>query len=183
LEEAQLIRAILDGDEAARDQMVAQHQRRLLATAWHFLGPQDPEAEDAVQETFLAAFKALPGFEGRSSLYTWLNHICVNQCFTLLRKRKRLLATEREDLERLAEAKAEPVQHASAEQAMVLARRRKLGEWMGKLNDKCRQILDLRFVQDKALAQIKEDLRVPIGTVASRLRRCQQQLQAIAGKS
>lgn len=183
LEDAEIIKGVRAGDEAAKDALVRQHHRRLLATAWHFLGHQDEEAEDMVQETFLAAFKSLDRFEGRSSLYTWLNHICVNHCFTLLRKRKRLLATEREDMERLLAPAADSARDAADAQEQRRQRQEKLKVWIGKLGGKCAEILRLRLGEELPMAEIKERLKVPLGTVASRLRRCQASLHEQARRS
>lgn len=183
MEDADIVKGVLAGDEAAKEALVQKHQRRLLATAWHFLGAQDPEAEDVVQETLLAAFKSLERFEGRSSLYTWLNHICVNHCFTLLRKRKRLLATEREDLERLLAPAAEALKEAAAAEQHKHRRLQQLKEWIAKLGGNCTEILHLRMAEGLPLADIKERLKVPLGTVASRLRRCQASLQVLARRS
>jgi RNA polymerase sigma-70 factor (ECF subfamily) len=181
VQESALIAALKAGDPAAQEALVQAYRRRLLATAWHFLGPQDPDAEDVVQDTLMAAFKSIAGFEGRSSLYTWLNHICVNHCFSLLRKRKRLVATEAQDLERLVDGGAT----ARAEEEAQLARRRRelLKGWIEGMDGLCREILSLRFLGGLPLAEIKEKLRVPLGTVASRLRRCQLSLQEKARQS
>lgn len=183
MDDAELIKGILAGKEEAKDALVGLYRRRLLATAWHFLGPQDAEAEDMVQETFLAAFRALDRFESRSSLYTWLNHICVNQCFTQLRKRKRLLATESQDLELLLAPAAEGARQQAAAEQLKRQRLEKLKGWIAKLGGKCQEILQLRFSEGLALAEIKEHLKVPLGTVASRLRRCQADLQEVARRS
>jgi RNA polymerase sigma-70 factor (ECF subfamily) len=173
LQEAALIAVLKAGDGAAQEALDQAYRRRLLATAWHFLGPRDPDAEDVVQDTLLAAFKAIGGFEGRSSLYTWLNHICVNHCFTLLRKRKRALATETEDLERLLGPASLNVQAAQAEAAQLARRQELLNGWIGSMEGPCKQILTLRFLAGHSLAEIKDRLKLPQGTVASRLRRCQ----------
>lgn len=181
MDESRLIAALKSGDPAAQEALDRAYRQRLLATAWHILGPRDPDAEDAVQEAFLAAHRGIGAFEGRSSLYTWLNHICVNSCYNQVRKRKRLLATEAQDLDRLLT----PASLAQAPEEADLWRRRReqLKAWIRGLSGDCAKILDLRFVQGLALAQIKESLKVPMGTVASRLRRCQQALQAKARES
>lgn len=174
MQDAELIAALKAQSAAAQEALVQAYRRRLLATAWHFLGHQDPDAEDVVQESFLAAFKGIGGFEGRSGLYTWLNHICVNQCFSLVRKRKRLVMTEAQDLETLL-SPAAMAQDADEQQ---LAKRRKelLKEWIKGLEAHCQEILGLRFTGGLGLAEIKDKLKIPLGTVASRLRRCQAAL-------
>jgi len=81
------------GDEAAFGQLVAAHRRELLAHGYRMLGsPQD--AEDAVQESLLAAWRGLPGFAGRSSLRTWLYRICTNACLRVAERRRRLLSPD-----------------------------------------------------------------------------------------
>jgi RNA polymerase sigma-70 factor (TIGR02960 family) len=77
------------GDEAAFEQLVGGHRRELLAHGYRMLGsPQD--AEDAVQESLLAAWRGLPGFAGRSSLRTWLYRICTNACLRVAERRRRV---------------------------------------------------------------------------------------------
>jgi RNA polymerase sigma-70 factor (ECF subfamily) len=176
LPEAPLLEALRRQDGPAQEALVRAYLQRLLATAWHFLGHQDPDAEDVVQETLLAAFKGMDGFEGRSGLYTWLNHICVNQCFSLLRKRRRALATETEDLERLLAPASLDRQAQEAEQARLARRQELLKGWIGAMGAPCQRILQLRFLDGHSLAEIKDRLKVPQGTVASRLRRCQASL-------
>ena len=174
MNDAELISGILAGQDAAKEALYRTYRQRLYATACHFLGWQDAEAEDAVQDTFMAALQGLAGFEGRSSLYTWLNHICVNHCYGRLRARQRQVATQKEDLELLLKPEA-----ASQEQDL---RSQRLQGWIGSLGKDCRELIGLRFISDLAIAEIKERLKLPIGTVASRLARCQEKLKKIAHK-
>jgi RNA polymerase sigma-70 factor (TIGR02960 family) len=94
--EADLLDRARAGDEAAFEQLVAGHHRELLAHGYRMLGsPQDAEdAEDAVQESLLAAWRGLPGFAGRSSLRTWLYRICTNACLRVAERRRRVLSPD-----------------------------------------------------------------------------------------
>jgi RNA polymerase sigma-70 factor, ECF subfamily len=85
--EARLLQAGLAGDRGALDQLLALYERRLLAICHGILGHAD-DAEDAVQETFLRALRALPRFRKDSSFRTWLLRIAVNVCLNWKRDRR-----------------------------------------------------------------------------------------------
>ncbi len=89
--EGELLKAARAGDEGAFGQLVASHRRALHAHCYRMLGSIQ-DAEDALQETLLSAWRALPRFEGRSSLTSWLYRIATNACLKALERRpKRLL--------------------------------------------------------------------------------------------
>ncbi len=79
--------ALQSGDRAEFARFVEYFSPQIYRLALKMLhDPQD--AEDALQETFIKSLRALPGFEGRSSLSTWLYRIALNEILMLLRKRK-----------------------------------------------------------------------------------------------
>jgi len=78
-EDADFIRRVVSRDPAACRQLVRQHHSRLLAVARPLVGVS---AEDVVQEAWLQAFRALPRFEGRSTLNTWLTRIVLNAAYS-----------------------------------------------------------------------------------------------------
>ena len=85
-DQAELLRHAMAGDHAALEMLFAQHNRALYQTALRLLGnPED--AEDALQEGMLAAYRNLRRFEGRSQFSTWLTRIVINAA--LMRRRSR----------------------------------------------------------------------------------------------
>src|SRR5215471_4680150 len=74
-----LIERCLKGDQAAWDQIVQQHWRKVFNLAYKFVGRHD-EAEDLAQDIFLKIFKALGTFERRANFQTWLISISRNLC-------------------------------------------------------------------------------------------------------
>ena len=90
--EAALLARLRSGDEAAFAALVRLHHRALLAVARSLL--PGGEAEEVVQEGWLNAYRALPTFEGRSALRTWLTRIVINQAQMRLRRAGRELSLE-----------------------------------------------------------------------------------------
>jgi RNA polymerase sigma-70 factor (ECF subfamily) len=72
------------GDQTAFDELVARYRQELQVHCYRILGSAQ-DAEDALQETLLTAWRSLGGFEGRSSLRTWLYRIATSRCLNLLR--------------------------------------------------------------------------------------------------
>jgi RNA polymerase sigma-70 factor (ECF subfamily) len=86
------VRALVEqhkkGDTSAFDEIVRRHAPRLLSHARMRLGDRQA-AEDAVQETFLRAYRAMPRFDGDFHLQAWLHRICTNVCYDELDRRRR----------------------------------------------------------------------------------------------
>jgi RNA polymerase sigma-70 factor (ECF subfamily) len=113
LPEPDVLAAARRGDEAAFDRLVTRHRRELYAHCYRMLGSVQ-DAEDALQESLLGAWRGLAGFEGRSSLRTWLYRISTNACLRLIARRpSRILSPDRgpprRDTGDLGEPVTEPV--------------------------------------------------------------------------
>ncbi len=86
---------VAPGDREAFERLVATHRRELHAHCYRLLGSLQ-DAEDALQETLLAAWRGLAGFEGRSSLRTWLYRIATNASLRVAERRpRRVLSSDR----------------------------------------------------------------------------------------
>lgn len=96
-EDPALLENLRAGNHDAFAALVHANTGRLLAVARRMLR-QEQEAQDAVQEAFLSAFKALSSFEGQCRLSTWLHRIAVNACLMRLRRRERRPEEAIEDL-------------------------------------------------------------------------------------
>jgi RNA polymerase sigma-70 factor, ECF subfamily len=111
--ESELLDAARGGDEEAFRQLVEPHRKGLHAHCYRMLGSVH-DADDAVQDALLRAWRALEGFEGRSSLRSWLYRITTNACLDVISRRpQRVLPIEREPAHdpnhELADAVNEPV--------------------------------------------------------------------------
>lgn len=84
-----LLEAVRGGSEAAFRVLYRRHTPRLLQLVLRVVGGTVADAEDVLQETWIAAVAALGGFRGDASFRTWLTGIAINRCRVLLRKRGR----------------------------------------------------------------------------------------------
>jgi RNA polymerase sigma-70 factor, ECF subfamily len=86
--EAELLAACRRREMRAFEQIYRSHGARLKSLAHHILGNRQ-DAEDAVQETFLKLYRGIEGFQGQSSIGTWLCRIAINVSYDLARRRQR----------------------------------------------------------------------------------------------
>jgi RNA polymerase sigma-70 factor (ECF subfamily) len=179
MEDRELVRKILEKDPSAEELLVRLHRETLRRVCVHILGYGDPDIEDILQDTFTAAFQNLGTFGFRSSLAHWLRQICVHLCYRRWRKRKRMVVLEMEKIEQLLtpEALSRP-----GDEGQEVERARKteaLEKGKQGLGKPCRDLISLRDEKGKSYADISEALRVPMGTVMSRLARCREMLREL----
>ncbi|MCI0518684.1 MAG: RNA polymerase sigma factor [Chloroflexi bacterium] len=124
------------------------------------------EAEDAAQETFIAAHRALPGYRGQSEVKTWLIAIAVNQCRARLRRRqsRQRLHAALQALHLAGPAPSSPEAAAAQNEADRL-----LWRAVDALDEKHRLVVLLRYVHELSAAEIAAALDTSEGTVHSRL--------------
>jgi RNA polymerase sigma-70 factor (ECF subfamily) len=131
------------------------------------------DAEDVVQETFAGAFRGIDGFEGRSSVGTWLTRILVTQAAKLRRDRKRPTPQPLETIE----GRGSELRASSQGGVASAERRMDLHAALALLSPEHRQILVLREFEQLSYEEMAEILGVPRGTVESRLHRARGELR------
>ena len=165
--------------------LVERYQGRAYRLALRVLRDEDA-ARDAVQEAFVKAYTALERFEGRSSFFTWLYRLVINQCIDMRRREHGDRRVEWREGDVLEEAEL-PLAPEAAELAPALpvdlAARSELREHMAsaieKLPDATRETLLLREVDGLSYAEIAEAQGIPKGTVMSRLHYARRKLQEL----
>ena len=168
------------GDPAAFAQLVEANQRNVYNLALRMVN--DPqEAEDVLQETFLSAYTALPGFEGRSSLSTWLYRIASNASLMRLRKKQPEMASIDEPLE-LEEGDSFPrqfVDWSSLPEGELLTEesRRVMDEAVAGLPEGLRIVFILRDIEGLSTQETGEVLELSEGAVKTRLHRARLALR------
>ena len=158
LQEQAWIDAARNGDPLAFEQLIHLYEKRVFALTRRMCkNPAD--AEEAAQETFLAAWQGLKFFRGESSFSTWLYRLASNACVDLLRKEGRHRAAagpSLNDEEVLLEIQDEaPSPHALAEQAEL---KEQIEAGLASLPEEYREVLILREIHQQSYDEISEIL-------------------------
>ena len=172
-DEAALLAALRAGDKAAFAELVAAYSARIYNVALKLLG--DPiEAEDALQETFLSAYRAIDRFEGRSSLGTWLYRIATNASLMRLRKRREALSLDEPvELEDGASVSRQLVDWSHVPEDVLLSAevRQIMDAAIAELPDTLRATFVLRDIESLSGAETAEVLGISLAAMKSRLHR------------
>jgi RNA polymerase sigma-70 factor (ECF subfamily) len=179
--EAALLARLRAGEENAYEELVRNESRHLLAVARRLLRNEE-DAQDAVQQAFLSAFRALPAFNGQSRITTWLHRIVTNAALMKLRTRGRqpedsiedLLPTFLEDGHH-TEQFSEWTLPAEAK-LLRLEARAHVRAAIDALPDSYRTVLLLRDIEELSTEETAQTLGVTPNTVKIRLHRARQAL-------
>ncbi|NOQ98400.1 MAG: sigma-70 family RNA polymerase sigma factor [Calditrichae bacterium] len=173
----ELIARFQDGDTYAFDQLVRRYKDPLLNFIFRFIGDLN-ESEDLVQDTFYRVYKNKHYYKEVAKFSTWIYTIAGNLAKTELRKRKRRrifsihkdMPNEKEF--ELPDPKRDPEQEVNS-----TITENHIHKAIGKLPPKFRQVIILRDVQGFSYEEISSTIKVPLGTVKSRVNRARLRLQ------
>ncbi|HAK55273.1 MAG: sigma-70 family RNA polymerase sigma factor [Vicinamibacterales bacterium] len=169
-----LIERCLQGDQAAWDEIVQRHRRKVFNIAYKFVGRHD-EAEDLTQDVFLKIFKALNTFDRRANFQTWLISVSRNLCIDHYRSVRK----ERESVDRSVDAGELSLASGGIDPLTALERtdrRAFLQRALATLPETLRTAVLLRDIQELSYHEIAERLSLPEGTVKSRINRGRHEL-------
>ena len=165
----ELAHAVADGDRPAFTDLMRRHNQRLYRLARAVLRDAT-EAEDALQEAYLHAFRRMAQFRGESSLATWLSRLVLNECLGRIRRRERrgnavpLVANAEGLMDEVAGDALERPENGAAREQM----RRILEEKVDALPEAFRIIFVLRSVEELSVEEVAQCLSLPEATVRSR---------------
>ncbi|MCG3158043.1 MAG: ECF RNA polymerase sigma factor SigW [bacterium] len=172
-----LIERFQQGELAAYEEIVRRYKDQLLNFVFRFLNNHE-EAEDVVQETFLRVYRNRFAYTRIAKFSTWIYTIAGNLARTELRRRKRRrffslsdMGLEDRDYE-ISDEVFNPETQANSTLGEELIQRE-----ISKLSPKFREVIILRDVQELSYEEISKIIRVPIGTVKSRVNRARLRLQ------
>ena len=165
----ELVARSVGGDAESFNELIHRWERPIYALAYRTIGREE-DARDVCQETFLRAFRALPGFRGQAKFSSWLYRIALNLCRDWIRRERRtpvVQAPEDVDLMELAAAvaPAESVEDLVARKDQARAVERA----MALLPDEQRTTIVLKEYHDLTFQEIADLVGCPLSTVKTRL--------------
>jgi RNA polymerase sigma-70 factor (ECF subfamily) len=175
-----LVALAQEGNARAFELLVRKYQHKIIQLVSRLVGESD--APDVAQETFIKAYRALPGFLGQSAFYTWLYRIGINTAKNHIVSRGRRPSNQDIDI-----ADAEQYGHTEhlsdmdTPESLLLSDeiRQKVAEVIHKLPADLRQAITLRELEGLSYEEIAEVMDCPIGTVRSRIFRAREAIDAV----
>ncbi|NMG46279.1 RNA polymerase sigma factor, partial [Aromatoleum toluvorans] len=174
-----LVQGILAGNVFAFERLMRQNNRRLFRVARSILR-DDAEAEDAVQDGYIEAHRALGGFRGESQLSTWLTRIVVNQA--LARRRARRPEASDTGLDTLVDEGTDDVIQTPETEAMRAELRRIIEASIDRLPEGHRTVFMLRAVEGLSVDETAAVLGISAGNTKVRFLRARAQLREALGQ-
>ena len=177
LEETELVERAKRGDASAYERIVRQYQGIAFRTAYLVTGSA-ADAEDAAQEAFVKAYRALDRFRAGSPFRPWLLRIVANEA-----RNRRRAAGRRAGLALRTSEDRQNGDAAPSPETAVLAQERRatLLAALERLREEDRVVISCRYFLDLGEAEMAEVLGVPRGTVKSRLSRAMARLREQMG--
>jgi len=187
LDEAQvvglLVRRCIAGDSAAWEDIVQRYHRRIYNICYRFAGTSD-DAQDLTQEVFIKIYRTLNSFDvGKGAFMTWVTTVTRNLLVDHFRKTKQDRMTDSIDTAAPEHEDAQPLSEQIPDQSAppdARVRSREVGETvhaaLAKLSPELREAVILRDLQDMDYREIAAVLKVPEGTVKSRINRGRAEL-------
>ncbi|HEY1583129.1 MAG TPA: sigma-70 family RNA polymerase sigma factor [Chthoniobacterales bacterium] len=179
-EDQPLVARAQAGEAAAFDQLVIKYSPRLYGLIYNMTSNHE-DTNDMLQDVFAKAYRAIKGFRGKSSFYTWIHTIAVNMTLNFLKKRGRRYHLSLDDVDASIQNDKEFIELTSTSspvrEADLSELQRRLNEAMMKLSDEHRAVVTMFHIQGMPHAEISKILGVSEGTVRSRLFYANRQLQ------
>jgi len=170
----EIIERCLNGDQAAWESIVRLYRRKVFNVAYKFVGSHD-QAEDLTQDVFLKLFKSLDTFDRRANFQTWLISVSRNLCIDHYRAVRKERETINRDVDPADHQPMSPDIRADTRlehrDRVTLLRRA-----LEKLAPTLRTAVMLRDIQELTYQEIATKLRLPEGTVKSRINRGRTEL-------
>jgi RNA polymerase sigma-70 factor (ECF subfamily) len=180
--DTELIAAVLKGDAASFEPLVAKYSPRVFATARRY-ARRDSEVEDIVQEVWMKSFQKLASFRGDAPFEHWLMRLAVRTCYDFLRGHQRnkettfteLSEPESDWLDRFVAAPEKSDEHADAAKQLI-------NRLLDQLTPQARLVITLLEIEDRSVKDIAQITGWSVTLVKVRAFRARKEMQKLLAK-
>ena len=179
IEDDELVDKVKRGDEFAFETLVKKYQHGIYRLTYRMTNDHFT-ADELSLETFIRAYKAIGRFRKGANFFNWVYTIAMHLCLNYIKREKRKVNIDPENINVIASRK----KHNNGLLKGVLAKEMnvKIMESIQNLPEKLRVVFLLRVDEDLSYDEISKTLRIPTGTVMSRLNRARERLKESIGK-
>ncbi|QQS33159.1 MAG: sigma-70 family RNA polymerase sigma factor [Acidobacteriota bacterium] len=179
----ELVELAVSHDADAFGEIVRRWERKIFALCFGMLSREE-DARDASQETFIAAYRNIGSFRGDAKVSSWLHRIAVNQCLTIMRRRKArpedLIDEEQAASDRIFSVPVEKAPGGIAERKERIEAVRRA---VNSLPFELKEVVIMKEFEEMTFQEISETLSIPLSTVKSRVYTALRQLRSKLEKS
>ena len=174
LKDESLVELIRSEDQELYREIVRRYQKKLLRYA-AYLTRDESKAADVVQTTFIKAFVNLKGFNNKKNFSSWIYRIAHNEAINLVKKEKKKMSLNNLSWNKdLSSSDPGMTDLLAKKDEQIMIRKN-----LKKLPLKYREPLTLFFIENKSYGEISDILRIPTGTVGTRISRGKKQIKTL----
>jgi RNA polymerase sigma factor (sigma-70 family) len=182
LEDYAHVKLAIGGDQKSFKFLMNRYQNAIYHTMYKMVGNKE-DSDDLTQEAFSKAFNKIESYQPRYAFSTWLFKIASNNCIDHIRKKRLVLLSIDETIEKegaqtfsnnLKSTNLDPEQKFIQQQRIKLMR-----TLMKQLSEKYRLMIELRFFEELSYDEIAKELDIPLGTVKAQLFRAKELLYGL----
>lgn len=178
LSDEKLVELVREKDQELYRELVRRYQAKLLRYAQWLVNDPD-RAADVVQEALVKAFINLKGFNTKKKFSSWIYRIVHNEAINLVKKERKKISLENNQwLEQIANGEEGPEEKLAKKEVQKM-----VNQCLKKLPVAYREPLALHYLEERSYEEISDILRMPMGTVGTRINRGKKMMKRIYGKT
>lgn len=176
LSDEKLVETIRESNQEYFTYIVERYQNKIFTYIYRLIGNGD-EAEDLTQDVFVKVYKNLYGFDTKRKFSSWIYRISHNEAVNYLKKKSyfKILSIEQNEFLQNTMTTTENL----VEKIIKKESAGKIRELMNKISFKYREVLVLRYYEEKSYDEISDILRMPVNTVGTMINRAKAKLEKI----
>ncbi len=178
--EAELVRRLRAGDETTFRELIERYGPKIYRVAYGILRNRD-DADDIAQEVFARVYFSIKSFQARSSLYTWISRIAINECYGYLRKKRPIYESDSAD--GILSTRVQNIADRQPRADLAVMQRDFINKLLTQVSEDDRLLLVWKEVEGFSLAELSGMTGLGENAIKVKLFRARQKLVRAAAQS